>query len=430
MNGEPLDSRPRGGYSPAILAIAAIIILGLAALLIFRPWASGDNEQLALVIRSAATATRVPSATPTPGNSPSPSATKAAATHTPEATATSTPEPIAYEVEAGDTLGAIAKAYGISVAALTEANQIEVDGVLRVGQVLIIPQESETGPAQVAANVTEPTVTPLVENVSYEIQAGDTLGAIAKAYDVSVADITEVNRIEEDDVLRVGQVIFIPIKSGAKTPGATAAPANATPTPLPVELGQDRDIVMYKIQAGDVLSAIAKKFDVSINAIIEENNLEDPERLYIGQELRIPLGTPTPLPTSTAIPTPTPTSGPPLPAPTLLGPVDGETITEDSVLLNWSSVAILGDDEWYLIQLWNGEPPDGIFVAEEWTQTTSWRVPATVWEVEGVESPQFYWSVIVAHRLEGDDETDWSWEAMSSESEVRTFVWPLNDAEE
>ena len=430
MNGEPLDSKPRSGYSPAILAIAAIIILGLAALLIFRPWASGDNEQLALIIHSTATTTRVPSATPTPGNSPSPSVTKAAATHTPEATATSTPEPIAYEVEAGDTLGAIAKAYSISVAALTEANQIEVDDVLRVGQVLIIPQESETGPVQVAANVTDSTATPLVENISYEIQAGDTLGAIAKAYDVSVTDITEVNQIEADAVLRVGQVIFIPVKSGAETTRATTAPADATSTPLPVESGQDREIVMYEIQEGDVLSAIAKKFDVSITAIIEENNLEDPEKLYIGQELRIPLGTPTPLPTSTAIPTPTPTSGPPLSAPILLGPIDGEIITEESTLLNWSSVAILGDDEWYLIQLWNGEPPDGIFVAEEWTQTTSWRVPANVWEVEGVESPQFYWSVIVAHRLEGDDETEWSWEALSSESEVRTFTWERSDTEE
>ena len=75
------------------------------------------------------------------------------------------------------------------------------------------------------------------------------------------------------------------------------------------------------------------------------------------------------------------------------------------------------------------EMADGVFVAEEWTQTTSWRVPADVWQLEGVTSPQFYWSVIVAHRQKGEDGA-WSWDAWSSESEVRTFTWTRSTAED
>jgi LysM repeat protein len=431
MNSEHLDSPRRSGYSTAILAIAALVILGLAALLIFRPWAPGDDERLALVIRSTETATRVPSVTATRANSPTPGPTAAASTHTPAPSATPSPQPVTHEIKAGDTLGAIAKIYGVSVGDITDANQIATDDVLKIGQVLIIPVTGDAGAAAGPTGVTPATTvqpsTPIVENVTYEIQAGDTLGAIAKAYGVTVAAITEANQIETDDVLRVGQMLIIPRERAAETAEASPTPANTPSTESTENADSEREVVVYEIQAGDVLSTIAKQFDVSMNAIIEENALEDPERLSIGQELRIPLGTPTPPPTATTLPTPTPTSGPPLPAPILLGPVQGETITDPSALLNWSSVAILGVEEWYLVQLWNGEAPDGIFVAEEWTQTTSWRAPADIWQAEGVESPLFYWSVIVAHRLKGENDAGWSWEALSSESEVRSFTWILDN---
>jgi spore germination protein len=39
---------------------------------------------------------------------------------------------------------------------------------------------------------------------------------------------------------------------------------------------------------GDTLSSIAKKFGVSVNAIIDANSISNPNRIYLGQELVIP----------------------------------------------------------------------------------------------------------------------------------------------
>ena len=45
----------------------------------------------------------------------------------------------------------------------------------------------------------------------YKVQPGATLGAIAKAYKVSVADIKKANKLK-NDIIRVGQKLYIPKK--------------------------------------------------------------------------------------------------------------------------------------------------------------------------------------------------------------------------
>jgi LysM repeat protein len=359
MIGNPLSPRRRSRSGPAILVLVIIAILVILALSKFRSGEPGDNAQLAFVLLSTETATRIPSATPMPTNSPTPSATQAPATHTPTVAA-----PL---VTAADT---------------------------------------------------------------YEVLSGDTLGGIAREFDVSVAEIAQANEIETDAILRVGQTLVIPATIRTPTIEAPASPANSSPA-TPVEKATpDGEVILYEVQAGDVLSSIASEFNVSMNTIIEENDLENPEMLRVGDELRIPLGTPTPLPTPTLIPTPTSTSGPPLPAPVPLGPSDGETISGEYALLNWSAVDILDANEWYLVQLWIGEAPNGFFMAEEWTQTTSWRVPAALSGVESAGLYPFYWYVIVAQRNEGDGDAGWSWDALSSESEVRVFIWRRDEPPE
>jgi LasA protease len=48
----------------------------------------------------------------------------------------------------------------------------------------------------------------------------------------------------------------------------------------------------YIVQAGDILSAIAEKYSVSIEALVEANRISNPDALEVGQTLTIPLGTP------------------------------------------------------------------------------------------------------------------------------------------
>lgn len=65
------------------------------------------------------------------------------------------------------------------------------------------------------------------------------------------------------------------------SPRATAASAGPSPSPSP-----QRET--YTVKSGDTLSQIAQRFDTTIEAIVEANDLDDPDKLGIGDELVIP----------------------------------------------------------------------------------------------------------------------------------------------
>ncbi|MBN1872754.1 MAG: LysM peptidoglycan-binding domain-containing protein [Anaerolineae bacterium] len=130
-----------------------------------------------------------------------------------------------YEVQAGDTLGGIAYEFGVSVDELRTANNLEGD-LIRVGQELFIPQSG--------AAVTPPTATrsPATGTVIHEVAAGDTLGALALKYGVTVKEIQDTNDMDSD-VIYVGQKLVIP---GQETSPTATPAAGLTPTLTPVGL--------------------------------------------------------------------------------------------------------------------------------------------------------------------------------------------------
>ncbi|MCU0792445.1 MAG: LysM peptidoglycan-binding domain-containing protein [Opitutaceae bacterium] len=133
-----------------------------------------------------------------------------------------------YTVVAGDTLGAIARRQGTTVAALRTANNLSGDN-LRVGQKLVVPGNaaplSDAAPRASAASA---ATAPRAGGGSYTVVSGDTLGAIARRAGVKVGDLALLNNITDPAKLRVGQTLKLP--AGAKTPSASR-PAAAASTP-------------------------------------------------------------------------------------------------------------------------------------------------------------------------------------------------------
>ena len=64
--------------------------------------------------------------------------------------------------------------------------------------------------------------------------------------------------------------------------GAETAAASTTPTPAPVAGTQ------YTVESGDTLGAIAVQFGVTVDAIVQANDLTDANQIAIGQTLEIP----------------------------------------------------------------------------------------------------------------------------------------------
>jgi len=170
-----------------------------------------------------------------------PTATLTPPTLTP-APLTSTPG--IYVVQAGDTLGAIAKEFGVTVEALQEVNAISDPTRLQIDQELVIPQR------QVEATVTSTSVLPTTAPVIHVVQAGDTLGAIAKQYGVTVEALQEVNAISDPKRLQIDQELIIP-KGGTVAPTSTATEVRATITSIPPTPRPAVEAAMIAIPAGE-----------------------------------------------------------------------------------------------------------------------------------------------------------------------------------
>lgn len=131
-----------------------------------------------------------------------------AAATTAEATEVSPATETPYAVRAGDTLWSVARQYGITVAALKQANNMAGNTII-TGQILRIP--AAEGAASLAL------VVPAAENAaaspcraSYTVQRGDTLSAIARACGTTVAALAEANAVGDGNVIRTGQVLALP----------------------------------------------------------------------------------------------------------------------------------------------------------------------------------------------------------------------------
>jgi len=220
-----------------------------------------DTPTATPTITSTVTLTDTPTATPTitstatPTDTPTVTPTGVPPTLTPTSTPapTVTPGPCAYTyvVRFGDTLWSIARRFGTTVQAIVQANGIINPNYIWVGQVLCIPYGTPP-----------PTPSPAV----YIVQPGDTLWSIARRFGTTVEAIAWVNGIVNPNYIYVGQRLIIP--------GGVYPPPSQ---------------IVYTVRWGDTLWSIARRFGTTAWAIALANNLWNPNFIYVGQQLVIPV---------------------------------------------------------------------------------------------------------------------------------------------
>lgn len=101
----------------------------------------------------------------------------------------------------------------------------------------------------------------------HTVQKGESLDRIARQYGVGVDDLIRENNIAKPSLIRPGQTLVIPPRPGAP--------------------------VAYVAQKGDTLEKIALAHGTTAQAIMSANEITDPKKLQIGQELKIPAPTST-----------------------------------------------------------------------------------------------------------------------------------------
>lgn len=150
-----------------------------------------------------------------------------------------------YTVEKGDTLYSISRRFNIPVDEIRRINNLTSD-ILSIGQKLYFVEMPQN------------------ESI-YIVQKGDTLYSVSKKFNLSIDDIKRLNNLTNDN-LSIGQELII------------------IETTKPI-INDEYDI--YEVEKGDSLWAIANRFNIRVNDLIELNNLTN-LTISIGQKLLVP----------------------------------------------------------------------------------------------------------------------------------------------
>ncbi len=169
-----------------------------------------------------------------------------------------------YVVQPGDSLSVIAQQHGVSLSVLVADNGISNLHLIRVGQVLRIPDGGTT---------------------TYVVKAGDTLSEIAAAAGVSTRALVNVNGIGNANFIRIGQRLTIPagsrVVSADPAAGYTRLPSKLRANPSRLSLipsferwsnhyGVPTDLVMavaYR-ESGWQTTAVSPKGAIGVGQIM------------------------------------------------------------------------------------------------------------------------------------------------------------------
>ncbi|MEM8707882.1 MAG: LysM peptidoglycan-binding domain-containing protein [Actinomycetota bacterium] len=165
-------------------------------------------------------------------------------------------------VSSGDTLSQLAEEHGVTVAELVAWNAIDDPDRIVVGQVLTL-EPSEGASSASVADV-------------HVVTAGETLSIIAARYGASVAALVDANELADPDLIRAGETLRLTAPHPSTTDDPPATETHGT--------------TAHTVAPGETLFSIAIGHGVSVDALVDANDITDPDRIRAGVTLAIPSG--------------------------------------------------------------------------------------------------------------------------------------------
>lgn len=194
-------------------------------------------------------------------------------------------QPESYVVKASDTLTGVANQFGLSVKQLADYNNLNTNSGLFVGQKLNLKETAEMRAKAAEQKAAETKVT----TQSYTVKRGEYLKLIADRHGLSNAELAALTPgLTAGSSLLVGQRINVPVsdsKAEAKTETA-AESRRAAPSTSTAEIKTEN----YIVQRGDTLSSVAVQSKMSLADLAALNQISTNTGLRIGQTLKIPAG--------------------------------------------------------------------------------------------------------------------------------------------
>lgn len=108
--------------------------------------------------------------------------------------------------------------------------------------------------------------------IYYTVQSGDTLSSIATRYGVTVENLASINGLSNPNLIYPGEVLKIYPENNRNMVNRDKMEFSST----------------YIVRLGDTLSFIARRFDTTVNDLVELNDIANPNLIYPGEILKIP----------------------------------------------------------------------------------------------------------------------------------------------
>ncbi|MFF2633766.1 LysM peptidoglycan-binding domain-containing protein [Microbacterium sp. NPDC058021] len=185
-----------------------------------------------------------------------------------------------HVVQPGDTISAIAAAYGLRVTEVLALNGLGWSSVIQPGQTIQLAAAAPAAPA--------PAPAPAPAAGVYTIVAGDTMSAVASRHGVSTDALLAANGMDRSSIIYPGQTVVLPgagMELAASVAPVAPAAAPAAPAPAASAAGS------YVIATGDTMTAVAARHDLSLDALLAANGMDRSSIIYPGQTIAIPLAT-------------------------------------------------------------------------------------------------------------------------------------------
>jgi membrane-bound lytic murein transglycosylase D len=180
-----------------------------------------------------------------------------------------------YQIEAGDTLGGIARKLGTRVDVLQTVNQIRGSQII-AGRSLLIPRNSSATDTFSAVSLPTPAASrrlPVTVPASHKVRRGDNLWSIARRYDLKSREIASWNQIDLNSILSLGQVLDLGF-ANADTDGS-------------MDKLLSSNTETYLVRSGDSMAKIAARFDTKLEDLLLWNSITPTDLIYPGQQIRV-----------------------------------------------------------------------------------------------------------------------------------------------